>query len=109
MTTFAGDTGSPLTFTLQAPDRFGVVRPINCSGFSSANFVLHLYNPTGPTTINCTGGMWLVVDGPSGVVQYTPIASEINTPATYTIYFQVITPAGPKTMQTDTLIINPIH
>lgn len=105
LTTFVGDTGTPLIFTLQAPDRFGVVRPINVSGFTNSNFSLHLRE--GSTTIICAGN-WTVIDGPNGVVSYQPLASELATAGSCTMYLAVILPSGPKTMQTDTLTINTV-
>jgi hypothetical protein len=114
VTIFSGDTGSPLTFTVQAPDRLGVIRPINCSGYTNGNFYLRLWDGTTATPL--TGGTWVVIDGPNGVVQYTPLAAEITnntaTAVTKSIYLTVYTQgpgAGPKTMQTDTITINPIH
>lgn len=108
MSTFQSDTGSPFFFTYQAPNRFGVMQAININGFSNANFFLHLYNSSGPTTIVCAGN-WLVIDGYNGVALYQPLASEIATPGAYTIYTGVILPNGPRTMQVDTLTIVAVH
>lgn len=108
MTTFQNDTGTPFFFTFQAPNRFGVIQAININGFSNANFFLHLYNASNQTTIVCAGN-WYVIDGANGVAMYQPLASELSTPGTYTIYTGVILPTGPKTMQTDTLTITTVH
>lgn len=108
MTTFAGDTGSPLYFTLKTINPLtGATQALNCSGFTNANFVLHLYPGSG-SPIVCAGN-WTVIDGPNGIVMYQPLSSEISTAATYTIYLQAILANGPKTFQTDTLTISPVH
>ncbi len=110
MTTFQGDTGTPFRFPISL---INGVRP-NLSGFTNANFTLHLYNAQAnpPVLKVCNGGTFSVqtdTDGTNSIVVYQPVAADIDTVGTWTVYLSIIFSNGPKTMNIDTITVNPIH
>lgn len=103
ITTYVGDTGTPFKFPLTLVDG---TKP-NLTGFTNANFQLHLWN--GTTTKICSGGTWSIVDGPNGICQYQPVSADLDTAGQWTVYLSVIFPNGPKTFQPDTITVTATH
>jgi hypothetical protein len=104
ITIYQGDTGRPFKFPLTFSDGS---KP-NMNGFSNANFVLHFYNAAGPTTVVAAGTFLVVQDstGAYNTVVYYPLASEVNTVATWAVWLQVIFASGPVTWTPDNIIIS---